>query len=302
MSKVVLSIILIVIVAALLMIMLIGIGGCGFAAVGCGAMDWGWQFNGNLPSGAEHGLEYEQPLSAVDAVTLDFVGENINVVTYSGNTVRVEQTGSGIKENDMMRFGMMGNTLVAESGKVKLWSFGKSSRSTVTLYLPENSAVKLEVSTVSGDMSVDGGSYEALDMDSASGNLSAVAQVENGFKGETVSGNISFDGSAKTVDAESMSGEIDIAAGGLERAKLESVSGNAGIACGEADALKQVKIDTVSGDVGVELPVGTGFELSFDTVSGDEKNSVEMTGNVHGDGQVDLDVDTLSGNLTLSEK
>lgn len=346
MNKVLLSIVLIIIIILLVLLLVWGMGlftvssGSAFALSGIPrACVNGINFNiggGLLPNDAESGTHFELPLSDINTVKLNFVDENIVVIVDNGKTVRVEQTGSGnLSGDDLMRFGKMGNTLVAESGVIGKFNAGMRAKHTITLYLPQEAGIALDADTTSGEISLNGGVYTDLKMDSTSGEIDASsadadyvsadttsgrvelkdircgslhsdttsgdinisAQVEHDFDANSTSGKISFSGSARTVNADTMSGTVNVEAAGLREVGVDSVSGSVDIQSLDSTELREIDVDTTSGAVKIRLPKNSSISVDYDTISGSFSNDFDSLRN----GDVAINVSTISGSLEVSE-
>lgn len=85
---------------------------------------------------------------------------------------------------------------------------------------------------------------------------------------------------------------------------IKTVSGS--VRCSDCRIGRQISVHSVSGDVAIELPADApGFALRFETVSGDVQSSVPTTGTrsqmVCGDGSLAIQVNTVSGGLTVAK-
>lgn len=117
----------------------------------------------------------------------------------------------------------------------------------------------------------------------------------------TISGCCTVDGFFDEVNITTTSGDVFLY-GSFESGTFESVSGNLDIT---ADGMmRSFRADAVSGSVYLTLPVNLGFTLAFDSVSGslysdgfDITTSANFT---HGDGTAKIEVDTISGDLSLT--
>jgi hypothetical protein len=147
--------------------------------------------------------------------------------------------------------------------------------------------------TGSGDCIVTGFDGDALVCDTGSGDVSVRDSKAGRLKADTGSGDIR----AESVDLEEFRG--DTGSGGIH---LQQTGGR----------LQRVVADTGSGDVSVQLPADASFELSADVGSGDIVSHFadaqpiihhrRVVGFRRGDGRTRLDVDTGSGDVTISPR
>ena len=306
---------------------------------GCQGMNNFVISGGKLPADAEKGYEFEVPLADITSVDLNFVHENVDVKIYNGNTVKVQQTSNQkLDDVDVMRFGIVNGAFAAQSGLINRNVPGIRPGSTITLYLPESFGLDAVLDTTSGRITVGGGNYRTLQMDSTSGEINAVeltaksidtdttsgrielqninsdsvnADTVSGevhvtgnagheFEADSTSGSVTFSGMAEIVDANTVSGEVtaDVART-LRSFKADTTSGRVRLTVGDAQALKEVSANTISGEVTITLPQNDGFTVDYDSISGDLNNEFEMRGERHGNGHIDIDVDTASGSLHI---
>lgn len=194
------------------------------------------------------------------------------------------------------------------------------------------SASSLEVDTVSADVKVDG-VRGAQDLGSVSGDIDSVAFDEElelssisgdvGVRGQggradvrlsSVSGKVTARGLKGKVEAESVSGNLDLNADGAARLRLSAVSGDITAATDLAQTTR-VDVESVSGTVRLTLkqPVNADFEV--ETFSGDidncfgpkaERASKYAPGRelrfTQGNGSAKVNISTLSGTISFCDR
>ncbi|HJS56819.1 MAG TPA: DUF4097 family beta strand repeat-containing protein [Vicinamibacteria bacterium] len=163
----------------------------------------------------------------------------------------------------------------------------------------------LRFDTAAGAIDVDHVSGDVL-ADSGSGDVTA-ADVEGSFRCDTGSG---------TCDVRGFRGDrlsLDSGSGRLRLVDVQARVVDADTGSGDVEAelrsAARVRADTGSGDVRLRLPRDASFELRADTGSGDVKSRFsdaepivrrrEVIGYRRGDGDVKIDVDTGSGDVTV---
>jgi len=140
---------------------------------------------------------------------------------------------------------------------------------------------KLEIDTVSGDISVENSESAYVLMDTTSGEQSFNGECKS-IEMNAVSGNCSFVGSCADLNFSSTSGDF----------------------IGEFTKLPgEIEIDTTSGDSELDFPEEPDFELEFDTVSGDFFCDLPL---IYGDGEYrcgsgkcEIGFDSTSGDLRI---
>jgi hypothetical protein len=212
---------------------------------------------------------------------------------------------------------------------------GRHNRVSVSYTATVPPATRLEVRSVSGDVSITAVKGE-VQAETVSGTVKAsglgpramlkavsgdiaVSQVEQAdeLRVETVSGDVLAKAfKAKTVDAGSVSGSVRLLGGSCDRALVRSVSGDievdGGVVKGGRYTLK-----THSGDVRLFLDGKVGFALEADTFSGNIKTDLPLTmvGDVQeghgprrnvrgtfGDGAAQIEASSFSGSVIITKR
>lgn len=140
----------------------------------------------------------------------------------------------------------------------------------------------LSIECASASVEVNDMTIREVDFDGASG----ACEFENCTVGEididTASGDIRFIGSLESLDCDAASASV--------YAVLSNVP-------------SRLDMDTMSGDLDITLPEDAGFALAMDSASSDFESDFETTmknGNyVCGDGRCRINVDALSGDVTI---
>lgn len=227
----------------------------------------GFEFN----AGTEERSDYSGGSAELDADSIDElelkwpVGE-INIVTYSGNRIIFTETsGKEIDVKNQLKY-------IVRDGKLEINYSSKHMgvldfvdggfEKNIEIKIPQSTSLieKIEIDTVSSKLQVAVEKIKELNINTVSGDVAVEGGYEN-LEYEGVSGNLDMKLSEapKTIDAETVSGEIKLA-----------IPENEGF---EAD------YDLVSGDFKCEFPVtpsknhvvykkpASSFE--FESVSGD---------------------------------
>ena len=118
----------------------------------------------------------------------------------------------------------------------------------------------------------------------------------------SISGNCTVDGRYSDVVISTTSGEVFFT-GSFKDGMFNTVSGDLSITADHT--LNNFEVNGVSGDISLFLPADMGFELEFDTVSGDfYSGDFAVRGSdgryTCGDGAVSMTADTVSGDFWLS--
>ena len=132
-------------------------------------------------------------------------------------------------------------------------------------------------------MTLTGGSYENLDFDSTSGDLTVTDAAVGELSADTTSGSLTLDGAFETIDFDTTSGALHLTASALPR---------------------DISCDTVSGGVMLTLPENGGFSATLDSVSGDLTvdgfaGSLHRDEFVYGQGGPAYEFDSVSGDVRI---
>lgn len=239
---------------------------------------------------------------------IDWVSGSITIETYDGDEITFKES-SRLEEKEKMRYRIKNGKVsvkFCESG----WSFGilhinKQKPKDLTIMIPRDISLdSLDFSIVSSDIDSTG-AYKVRDM-----NI------------DGVSGNINIaDLTADTVDIDNVSGKINFTRLATNKFTVDSVSGNCDMTGTANDfnfdmvsaditldldiAPRSIDVDTVSGRATIKMPE-TGITVDNDTLSG--KTTVfgqsikkDMTLTL-GDGYTKLEIDTVSGDVTVTAK
>ncbi len=218
-------------------------------------------------------LEIKIPAGDIEVETID--GDE-STVTVEGSDKLVEQT----------TVELVGNRLVVELRKnafgitisIGDFSFGGSSLR-VRARVPH--ASRTELSTAAADMDLRG-RFSALEVKSASGDLSVEGEIEGNAEVKTVSGDVRLPTVGGELRVQSVSGDVS-AAYVARDVTAKSVSGDMRI-----DSIREGRVtaQSVSGDIEVGVAPGTNLDVDAGSVSGDLTSEVALgrdAGNV-GDG------------------
>ena len=202
---------------------------------------------------------------------------------------------------------------------------GSELASELEIHVPKGSAVQVE--TVSGIVSVDGvegalsietisgditvkGSPRAVEIDTVSGTTRIDAAAAE-MNLQTVSGEIRVRGASRNLSVSCVSGDLDIAGKDLERARIESISGNVRIE-GSFRSEGSLEVEMHSGDVDLVVPADVAARFHLTTYSGGIESDLgpkprrtkTYSPNLEsrftiGQSDFDVSVQTFSGDITV---
>lgn len=226
--------------------------------------------NGGETLNYENGNAYsvgnsEVPADGISEISVEWVNGNINIEYYDGDTISFSES-SPKSEDYAMRYLVDGNELKIKFCKSGLHSLNSYSKA-LNIYLPKNIQLNnIEVESVSSDVFVKEITSRSFDF-------------------ETVSGDLNLTGGFYEADFSSVSGNILVTDYTVPRSvDLSTVSGDCRLALPADISGFRIEYETVSGDVtgndfyidgGVTIGEGKqvygdgSAEIDFSTVSGD---------------------------------
>lgn len=169
---------------------------------------------------------------------------------------------------------------------------------------------KLSVSAVSGDVVVTASSPGEADFENVSGDVT-LRITSNKVQAESVSGDVNLQGGLNgEVSMESVSGNLDLTARALSRLQVNTVSGDLTM----TTALKPagvIKAETLSGELELNLPRSTHAKLHAETFSGDitspsghvdreEHGPGKSLDTTYGNGQGQIKLESFSGDVRVN--
>lgn len=220
----------------------------------------------------------------VNRIVIDWVSGSVTVEPYDGDTISVSEPEQQ-DEADRLRWRQKGDTLTVRF--CAPMNVHVSGSKDLVVKIPAELAENLrylQIDTVSADVRVSGVKAGELQTDTTSGDVYA----EGAFgivDGDTVSGGLELVGTAKQVDLDTTSGDFGV---------------------GLSETPDKLSFDSTSGDLTLMLPAKRGFEVEYDTVSGDFKCDFALKGKddscyegtEHGK-RAELEFDTVSGDIWI---
>ena len=153
----------------------------------------------------------------------------------------------------------------------------------------------VEIDGASGDVHIENTRLsEEVDIDTASGDAIMTGVSAAAIDVDTASGAVQLEGTAAKLNVNTASGSVTLT--GLQAGcsvEVGAASGSVWLSFeGKPD---RVRAETASGGVRLRFPAGTGLDLDYETASGDLNGKALFFGS----GDVPVDVDTASGDLTI---
>ena len=225
------------------------------------------------------------------------------VVAANGSTLKIERDNKAevrMEKNHSMEdmnqewnsFSDLMNGIKKMLGSIKV-NCQSGGGGEVTIALPQEYAIAVEIRATSGDVDVDDVNLSEILVETTSGDVS-ISLEENiqpqsirvkGSSGDvdvnattprltinTVSGDVEYYGDCPDISVTTVSGNAEIE-GAMRQVNLKSVSGDIGLRV-ESDTLQNVNCNTTSGDLTIHLPDKLRGQVGvrMQTVSGSQHN------------------------------
>lgn len=276
--------------------------------------------------------EKSETLQGINSVYIKVVSENISFISTNDNTIKAHFYGSYSPIDQDYKIDLVlnkaGSNLDIEV-KYKYNESGNNYRSNLKLdiYLPEKYKGKLKAVSVSGNIMGDKLAPESFICTTVSGNVNVghlssnkaeivtvsgdaeINGIIDSFEFQSVSGSLSSDNlTAKSTCLTTTSGDVK-AEGNPGNVKSDLMSGD--LTLEYKTFSNKVRASVANGDIIIKLPQNAGFDLDFNTISGDmscafpinlseDSNKKGIKGTV-GEAKGSIDVETISGDLKIEK-
>lgn len=321
--------------AILLIIVFVG------AAVAAGAIffaQYGFNFSsnemfsGDIKGGVKVDEEKAENLQGLSSISAETDSIGINVIPTDSDQVKAHfygtyKSSSPDYKPEMTVEKSSGSLRIKANFKPGIMVFGFNSNLKLDVYVPKQYAGELKTASVSGEITADGLSLDRFISKTTSGSLNAerisakVVEIDttsgetkingtyNSFKFNSVSGSLTSESlSSKETSIGTTSGEINVS-GTPGDLKASTISGS--IVLEYADYSNKIDIETTSGEVSIKLPDSAGFNLDFQSTSGEAECAFPITESgsrgdnslkgVVGGGGNSINVNSVSGTLRITK-
>ena len=257
------------------------------------------------------------PASAVNRIDISWVSGKVDICVGEGSEIIVtELCSQNLSDSQRMRCYLSGGTLRVEYWETARagwrwfnwrwvdWRNYDEPTKSLRLELPASLvgelqeldveavsadirvdaayAVRTKLTAVSGSVEVNGVDAKRLSVSTTSGSISVKGCYADELSIEAISGGANVEGSYGDVDAETVSGRIEM---------------------NLSTAPRKMKVHSISGGVTLRLPADANFTVYLDTVSGLLSSDIpgKLSSNllICGDGECSYRVETVSGNVRI---
>lgn len=286
-----------------------------------------WNFSGASSKNTVD-QERKEAIKGIESISIVTVSDNVNLIPVDSDEVRAHYHGSYSTTNSDYKPELVveknGSQLkIKINVKPNIIHFSFRSDLKLDVYIPRQFDEDIEINSTSGEVTIETLNVDKFEYLNISGNLNAkrieaeevsmnttsgeakISGEFDKFKFTTISGNLtSQDFKAKKSTLNTTSGEIKLS-GQPGDVSSKAISGNLNLNYSDFD--NTIEANSASGKVEIWLPADAGFKVDYKTASGDVRCDFEVSGSkgehnlkgTVGDGDGSVDVQTISGNLTI---
>ncbi len=213
----------------------------------------------------------------INSVSVNWIAGKVTIVESDNETLSVSESKTDLKVEEQIHYLIENGQLTIhfqESGYKSLINISGPDPKDLTVEIPVG--VTLDVNLIASDLYMGTLSSETFEVATVTGNVTVDAASAKSVKAETVSGNITINKiKSPTITVETVSGAVNL------------------------NVLSANSIDATSVSGGITLSLnGMGARVDFETTSGSyhQKDNSYLIG----DGSVNIDVETVSGSLSIN--
>ena len=222
------------------------------------------------------------PAWEVHDIEVNWAAGSITIETADTDSISFDETGS--KNNEPMVYRQQGNKLIIEYQVPEVaFGFTSSSSKDLIITVPQDwQGGKLTVNAASAELTVNGLVANDVSVNTASGDCSFTNCSLSELELNSASGKVNYIGTLYSLDCDTASGNITVVFDNIPRS---------------------IEFDGVSADLELTLPADAGFIVEMDALSGGFTSDFETSQRngqyICGDGSCKIDIDGMSGNVTI---
>ena len=249
----------------------------------------------------------EVDAAQITTLDVDWINGDVDIVPYAGTKIVVtESNTASLPDEERLHYWNDNGTLYIKfcaSGltRIKL----DNNNKTLQIKVPKDFAASLRINTVSAGCAISEVAAKDVEIKTVSGSVNGtVSGTPSSAKVGTVSGKINLSCKTDKADFTTVSGSIEFN-GTATTIDAKTTSG--AIRINTENAPESIKAKSVSGSVKLFLPETSEFEAQLSTVSGTlrcefptvtlKKNNLKC-----GNGGIDIEASTVSGNLDINKR
>lgn len=227
----------------------------------------------------------------ISEINFNVTSQNIKVMNYGGNTVKIKI--KGFLSSDVKLDSIKTDNKITFSSNIDIPDY-----TDIIVSIPKyiSDKIMLKIATRNGDIDINDLSCNYINLSSANGNINLQNCNLNYISSSSSCGNINLNSVNSSIETNlsNMYGSINCD-GSFGILTGNTTSGDINLSF--KDNLKNVFITSVSGDIELNLPLSSGYELSYSTLSGTLNANKDDLFNT--DKSNKINVRTNSGNLNV---
>lgn len=274
---------------------------CAFCLASCGEL----HINGVSVYGVYDAWNYSignfsYSAEEVSSVEINWIGGEINIIPAEAGTLFAAENSEALEEGAKMRYRIKEGKLTIHYCQSAYTKSISASSKHLNIQVPEG--VNIDINNVSADVKFSDIMLGKVKIGNVSGDVNFASLACNELEIETVSGKITAN---EIISGEfsvnGVSGSIDVAKIAASKIDIDIVSGKTNLVLAKKCELD---VSGVSGSVNVTFPADAGAIVKFSTVSGKLSSDLPHKSNkdiyTFGNGEMDIDIETVSGNLYIN--
>ena len=226
------------------------------------------------------------PSNEVRDIEIDWAAGSITIKTADTDVISFYETGDN--DADPMVYRQAGDKLTIQYQEDDVLfgitlGFSSSASKDLVITVPEDwQGGKLTVNAASAELSVNGVTADDVSLNTASGDCVFTDCALGELELDSASGKVSYTGTLYSLDCDTASGDITAVFDNIPRS---------------------IEFDGVSADLELTLPADAGFTVEIDALSGTFNSDFETSHQnglyICGNGSCRIDIDGMSGNVTI---
>ena len=246
------------------------------------------------------GSSFTYDASQIKKVYITWVGGEIDIVASDADELSVSENSEGLADDAKMHYYIKGEKLIIHYSKALYREEVDTTKKHLRVEIPEG--IELDIDSVNADITIGEMALGSMKLTNVSGDVTFSGLVCSEVKIENVDGFVSAkEIVADTFSANGVAGSISVTRIVANKIKVKTVSGLTELGIAKES---EVSISGMSGDVKLGINEEKGAIIEFSTMSGTFSSNIQHTTSkkthIFGNGEIQVDVETISGNLHVS--
>ena len=226
-------------------------------------------------------------------ITFNSTSQNIEVVNTNDSllNIKIKSFSSSDTELDLVK----NNNKMEFSSNINIPDYAD-----IIISMPKffSDKIILKITTRSGDININNFASNAINASSASGNINFKNSNLNYIYSSSSSGDINLNSINSYIETNlsCLSGSIK---GDGTFGILTGTTSSGNVSLTFKDNLRNIFLSSVSGDIDLQLPSNSGYEVNYNTLSGDL--NTDKSNLINNDKSNKININTTSGDLNINK-